>query len=443
MSILIIAIILLIYFSIKKPEYGLATYFVIRLCIPLSARFFFISFNTLSLVLLILLVIPTLIQRIINLSKIQKKFIKILGTLIGVLLLLCFLPTVVPLNFQLSKICQFIITELLPAVLVILLIRKQKEFEILCHAILWATLFTAIYGIFTFATQSNPLYLLFAVDESAVVDVSRLERAGISGYSTGIYNDAIFLSLISLLLFIFLFNKYFLPQKILGVTLILTLVDLFLTTKRSAFVCVIIFFLVLLYDPKYKKLIRKIFILGGAFAIMGIIFIPQLDGIRDMLLSSILFWDDNLQRELGTTGSSMEMRFNQFSNVFFLIKDYILQGMGYNFAEYYYTEIFDSEIYGLDPDYLGFESYILKIATSSGLIGLCIWGITFFHFYIIMQNRKSLKKYRYFQAFTITYLIAIIMTDSSGSLYLFLSFVALNAIYSRIYIDNTQLNFQQ
>ena len=198
MPILIIAIILLIYFSIKKPEYGLATYFVIRLCIPLSARFFFISFNTLSLVLLILLVIPTLIQRIFNLSKIQKNFIKILGSLMGVLLLLCFLPTVVPLNFQLSRIIQFTITELLPAILVILLIRKQKDFELLCHTILWATLFTAIYGIFTFITQSNPLFLLFAVDESVIVDVSRLERAGISGYSTGIYNDAIFLSLISL-----------------------------------------------------------------------------------------------------------------------------------------------------------------------------------------------------------------------------------------------------
>lgn len=111
----------------------------------------------------------------------------------------------------------------------------------------------------------------------------------------------------------------------------------------------------------------------------------------------------------------------QFANgLNYLGLERLLQGEGYNFPSYYYQYIFRRDLYGIDPRFFGFESFLLQTMMSSGLIGVVVWSIGLFKIYKTLCLRKSL----YDLAFFASYLLAIIMTDTSASFYLFFSLLS-------------------
>lgn len=434
MFLLVILIFILAVLTCYKTSLGLMIYFLIRLCVPISARVFGFSFNTCCFTIFTVLSIHVIFRDLKNISYREREFFRVTFVLVLGLFILCLFAPVVPLPFQYSNLLKFILTEFFPAYYIILFIRTKDDFVLLNKFILYAALFTACYGIFTFITKSNPFFEIMASEDILIRDYSLSERAGMAGQAVGIYNDSIFLSLVSLLFIVYLFGKDFLNNKILSLTLILTLIDLFLTTKRSAFFCLIPFILLLYWDRKYRKKVLKIVLiclLGGGICILCF---SQLKGFQDMILSTLFFWDDKLQSDLGVYGSSTEMRIDQFLNIIKIAKEYILQGLGYSFPSYYYTEIYDVEQYGLDPDFWGFESFILKTLVSSGLIGLLIWWWTFYRILHIMQSGVAYGN-KYFLAFMLSYLMAVVMTDTSGSMYLFFLFVVLNLQYIHFFTN--------
>lgn len=95
--LLVCFIVLLAYLTKKKPVYGIAFYFMIRMSIPVSARIFSFSFNTLCMFTLLILLAPKIHVYYISLKKHEKKSIRILLKLYGILLMLTFFPLEYPL----------------------------------------------------------------------------------------------------------------------------------------------------------------------------------------------------------------------------------------------------------------------------------------------------------------------------------------------------------
>ncbi len=419
----------------RKASYGLMTYFFIRLCIPTSTRLYDLSFNTCCFTLLLVLTLYRVIVNYIGLSREAKSIFKVYGILFAVLFLLCFAAHVVPLPFQLTHLVQFTYTEIIPAVYVVILIRSKRDFIEINKVILAAGVFSACYGIYTFLLKSNPLFTYFGADNMDIKDYSESMRFGITGRAVGIYNDKIFLSLVSLLLLIYYTGKSFLNKTILYVFLLLTMADMLLTLQRSSLLAVVLFVIVLFSGGRYRKYVIRSLVL--CVICVGVLFLPfhQLDGIRDMFVSSVFLWDDNLQSSMGVGGSSFAMRVAQLTNVIAYLKGQYLCGMGYSFTEYYYTIIFNRELYGMDTSFYGFESFVFKILIASGLIGLIAWGWTFYRLFRYMQGNLKISENRYFLAFFLSYVLAITITDTSGSTFLFFTFVSLNMMYRKYFIE--------
>lgn len=424
MVIVLVSLIIQIALSIKKASYGLMAYLAIRLCIPTAARIGSFSFNTIALMSLLVCTLPTLIKQYYCIDKIDKYYIRNILYLIVILYILTLFADFVPFSFQIKALLQMCGTELLPSIVLILLIKDQIDIKKCIIVVIYCSIFTSLYGIFTFITRSNPLYDLFKTEGNLFE--KEFSRAGIESMATGIYNDSIYLSLICLLLITFLYNKAsIIKNKYLWIfTILILIINLILTTKRSALIALIMFGGVLFLDKTQRKIIKKILVCG----ILGIIllsFLPQGEGIKDMFISVIFFWNDKVQDSLDMGGSSNDLRITQLLSVLALVKDHILQGMGYNFPGYYYTEIYDASIYGLDPDYMGFESFAFGVLSSSGIIGFIMWIRTFYIISKYIHYKNSSFKY-YSWAFVTSYLIAILMTDTSGSLYLFFILSVLN-----------------
>lgn len=441
MVILLLSLIIQIILSFKKASYGLMTYLAIRLCIPNTARVGNVSFNTTALILLLACTLPTLIKQYYKIEKIDKFYIRNILYLIIVLYVLTLFADFVPHSFQVKALVQMFSTELLPSILFIILIKDQIDLKKTITVIIYCSIFTSLYGIYTFITRNNPLYNLFNTDNN--VFENEFSRAGIESMAVGIYNDSIFLSLICLLLIIFLYNKASIANnKYLWAFAILVLtINLVLTTKRTGLIALIMFGTILFLDKRHRKVIKKIFI-GGSIALVLLSFLPQGEGIKKIFISVLFFWNDKVQDSLNIGGSSNDLRLAQLLSVLSLVKNNILQGMGYNFPQYYYTEIYDVSIYGLDPDFAGFESFAFRTLSSSGIIGFILWLKFFLSTYKFISNKKIIFKY-YSMAFVAAYLFAILMTDTSGSLYLFFILSILNSKFIQTSCSNpVRLNVQ-
>ena len=424
MAILLISLIFQIALSLKKCSFGLMAYLAIRLCIPNAARVGSLSFNTIALITLLICTMPTLVKQYHYIDRNDKYYIRQIIYLIGILYALTFFADYVPHIYQTKALVQMFGTELLPSLLFIMLIKDQLDLKKCVIVITLCSIFTSLYGIFTFATRSNPLFELFDTDGNMLDNET--SRAGIDSMAVGIYNDSIYMSLVCLLLIIFLYNKASLIKKnyLWLFSISVLIINLILTTKRSALLALFVFGVILFLDKQYRKNIKKILIFGiiGLFLIS---LLPQGEGIKNIFISVIFFWDDKIQNSLDMGGSTNDLRLMQLLSVLDLVKNNLLQGMGYNFPSYYYTEVYDASIYGLDPDFAGFESFIFKVLSSSGIIGLIIWLKTFYATKKYISYKSNTFNF-YTIAYVTSYLVAILMTDTSGSVFLFFILSVIN-----------------
>lgn len=420
---LVLSLFLLIICSFYRPVYGIMCYYVIRMIIPSAARVGSFSFNTISLGVLLLILLPHLVRTYKRSDEMAKGYIRAVSTIGGGLFVLTFFGAI-PLQFQWSALVQMLLTEIMPSVLLVLYLKNGKDYKMFCKVVCVMAIFTALYGIYTYITAYNPIYTMFnnSGEEGYILEDYATGRLGLEGIAVGIYNDKIALSLISLLLFTFLINKDFINRQLLVCALALTFVDMFLTTQRTALFCVIAFLIVAYFD-KRNKVVRKYFKWGVLLLIVLAVF-SNGNIIRDSFYSLIYLFNDQAQQRIGIGGSSTSMRMLQFANGFdYLGLEHLLQGEGYGFPSYYYQYIFRRDFFGLDPRFLGFESFLLKTLMESGLIGIFIWFAGLFKMYKGLYIEKDV----YNLAFFVSYFLAIVMTDTSASFYLFFFLFVLNS----------------
>lgn len=419
--LILLFIIIELLCSIRSASLGLAAYFSIRLCIPPYVRFAGLSCNTVLLLVFIMCVMIFHMKLFRNLPTLFKKYTKYVIGLFGGLCFVSFFSEYVPLEYQIKELIQFFVTEITPFLLIPLVIRKEREYKITLLMIAIASLFNVTYGMYTYVTNSNPLISYFGSSMQDVdPDIALFEegRFGLTSKAVGIYSDKIFMALVSLLIFIFFYGKTQINRRLQIIVLVLSAMSCFFTTQRAPLLCLIIFYVIASDKKKVKHYLSKYLLF---FIVFGSVMVslPQFKPVRDFAYSTLLLFDDKAQSDMSAGGSSVSMRVDQLMLVADVAGPYIMQGLGYGFSSYR-----KGTMLNLDGLY-GLESYAFQIIVNSGLIGMLFWMM---FFYKLVKSSIANSNYdrKYVLAFNIAYLLAILMTDTSGSFYLYMSFLALN-----------------
>lgn len=416
----------LFVFANKRPIYGLMYYFGIRMMIPYTARVFSLSFNSISLICLLLLLLPSFGKFYSSTDIIDKKYIRLVKNLFLMIFLLTIFSFVVPKFFQWACLFQTFFTEFLPSVILAAYLRKKEDYQLFCKLIAYFAALFSIYAIYTYIYSSNPIFELFNNSGRVNLDLTDYtsERMGLSNVAVGVYDDKIACSLICMLCCMFIYGAKCIKLKLRIISFCLCILALFLTTQRTGLLCFLLFVVINnLFNSKKTKN-RLFFVLLGLTICCGLFIKNQI--VYDLFSMIFSVFTDNSSNPNAVGGSSMEMRLMQLTSCLnYLDITSLLQGAGYGFAGYYYNYIWNIEIYGNDPRFLGFESYLFHIVMNSGIIGLACWGTFLKKLLILTRGYKS----EYYLSFGLCYVTAILMTDASASLYLFFFLLVMNYKY--------------
>ena len=210
MIILLFLFIILVALTVRKSHMGLGWYFVIRLVIPPSARLIGLSFNTICLATFVLLLLIYHYKEVVSKSVSLRVYTKQITFLFVGLTLLTIFADIVPWLFQIKALTQFFITEFVPSILVIMLVRGRAEMNSAIKLVACGALFNCAYGVLTFFIPSNPVFDKFtSLNAADLALVEREEgRFGLAAKAEGIYgklNGKIVLSLVSMLIFSFFY----------------------------------------------------------------------------------------------------------------------------------------------------------------------------------------------------------------------------------------------
>lgn len=420
---LVLLVVLLVWLTVKRPVWGIIWYYCIRMCIPFTARVFSFSFNTISLVILIVALYSTTRDNYRKCTIEEHTYMTLAKRLFVVSAILSCFAFVVPKNYQWSNLIQMFGTELIPSILIVIFLKKRRDYILFCKVIAITALFSSLYGIYTYSTSSNPIFDFFNTSTVESVDLVEYAtgRMGLSGIAVGVYDDKIAMQLVCLLLFMFIIGKKEIGKVLRYSSSFCCLVCLYLTTQRTGLLCVVLFGFILLFDEQHSKY-KKYVLVAFALCVLFLMFSDN-EKVDNAIYSILYLFDDNMQRNIGVEGSNSALRLMQFTNcIQYLGYSNILQGAGFGFTGYYYTEIWNKAWYGIDFRFYGFESFIFKILMNSGIIGLFFWGKFFYQ----IVHKLNLRKDLYFYNFSIVYLVAICMTDTSVSLYLFFMLFIVN-----------------
>lgn len=427
----------LIVFANKRPIYGLMYYFGIRMLIPYTARVFSFSFNTMAFICVLIFMLSSLRYTYRASSVIDKRYIHLVKFLFLSIFCLSILGTVVPYSFQWSGIFQLFVTEFLPSLMLAMYLKNKKDYITFCKWIaVFGTLFS-IYAIYTYIYSSNPIFDFFNTSSRISLDLDEYStgRMGLSGIAVGIYDDKIACSLICMLVCMFVFCTDCIVKYLRMVAFSSSFIALYLTTQRTGLLCLLLF-CVAYYLNKVRYSKNKLFF----FIVVGVAVLFVFSGnkfIDDLFSGIFSVFTDNSQSKNAVGGSNIEMRIAQLSNcIDYLNITSLLQGAGYGFAGYYYKYIWNIELYGNDSRFLGFESYLFQTLMNSGIIGVFCWGRFFRELFSLVRNDKT----NCCRLFGIFYVIAILMTDASASLYIFFFIFVMIYKYSSVYVacENNQ-----
>lgn len=436
-----IALIISILFvaTLTKPSYGIMVYLVIRLCIPMSVRFMGFSLNTLALGVFIIVTLGRIVH-MKNLASVQKRYVRTVLNYVLITILLAIISSitaVVPIDVQIKNILQYAFTELMPSVVLVLFLYDStiekslyidKTIYKVNYVILFCAFFSTSYAIYTFFSLSNPIYEILATSGVELDNInSDVSRGGmLEGTGVGILNNKISMSLTSLLFFTFFWGNKIIGRYSRILILILSAVSILLTSQRSAILCMLLFLTIELIRGNHMWKRFMFFATIVSFLYLAVFFFfNQFNQLSNVFVAVLFIWNDSLQSELGVGGSSMSMRYEQLLAVIDIVDVHILEGLGYGFHEYYYDVLKQGDSY-MAGKLLGFESILFHQYSNSGFIGI-VALLKLYYNTLRMQFSKDADSL-YYVIFTGSYFLAAIMTDISGTSYLYFLFIALMLI---------------
>lgn len=425
MIVLISALIILVHtiLSCKRLVYGLASFMAVRVLVPETMRSPIQSLSLNSLLIVILLLV-TIFAGKFSIWKIKKDM---LGK---ALLLFIFLPIIflpfsdyLDLGMQVRGWLQIFLTDIMPALLAICILKTVKDLDIIIKGIFFTMILSLCYGVYSFVSNSNP-WADYIKSYYATYDVSGVvnEQAEYTDLtrkttSTFVSTNCFGYYLTYMFAFMLLMKNKISKNKWV-LSLLLILVCMVFSTKRSPIVTLMF---ILTYLLRYRK--KLIFPIVIIFTILLILLftIPALENAKTFFMTAVFFWDDSYADSVDVHGSNMELRIRQVLYPFVEIKDNLLFGHGWGWCSVYLV-VHKS----IHPQLYGFETIFSTAICELGIMGIFLFVYLFLVAYRYIKNIRVDEKINYALLFVLSILVLYIAT---GAMYIYFFFILLVVLY--------------
>lgn len=374
--ILIITVVL----TFIKPIYGLASFIAVRILVPEVARTPGIDSLSLNSSIIGIIAIFVFAKKLkYSLKKtLTDKFSLVLLLFIAYNALVLPLSNYGSLAEQYNLLLKFFLTDILPIILCIIIIKDECDVNVIKRVFLFSTTICCLYGIVTYIAEFNPYVLVFSVfyqwrDAGDTVNQVLLDGRGYGTSGTFIHANGFgyFISMsIPLVAYFIYCNR---KDKLAIFTLVLLILNIFLCKKKSPIVSMSVFSLFLLLMA-HSKLKIKYYLEGLGVVLFLFILIetvPSLESIKNVIESSLQFWNDNVSQRSNVGGSSWELRIRQFTYPFVEISSNPIFGHGFGWCSWYLKE------YELHPILFGFETILATAVCECGIMGYFVYYFLF------------------------------------------------------------------
>lgn len=425
-TFLLLIIAIHLYFSVKKPLYGLCSLLAIKILIPDIARTPFVPLSINSFCSII-----TFASYFLYLLA-GKESVRYLKNPLVAFLLIYFLFSFVvfiltdytPKSTQINNLLQYWTLQLLPVIVAIGTIRTYNDLKLVLYIFIICFSICSLYGITCFIFRMPYPYNEWFGKFFSVARNADYERAvenvmgGIQGriIGTSTSDSWSFGMVITSVFMITYFIHTYLKNKYSLICCILCGIAVLFTVRRSPVLTFMAFFLFL--SILYYRNIGKIAIyatLGLLAGVVIIVVIPELSAFRHIVESSMFFWDDSVSASNGVSGSSVSLRIYQLNYTVSHIADSFLFGNGWGamYVKYH-------------PRMFGWESIVFTTLFQSGFLGLIMMVLLYYYFYrysIVNMENKGIAK-----AFVLASAIFAVFTDTIYPFYTYFGCVLLHKL---------------
>lgn len=313
------------------------------------------------------------------------------------------------------------------------IVEDKSDFQDLFEIVTAVILISCLYGIFEYFIQSNPLSLYeMSLNGDSSKITNNLYEINARGYRiNSIFEHCIgagitwaTYALFVLYGYIFYRNKIKIKSYHFIVST-LALICVFLTKMRSTFIFMVIGSLGLINVKRKRFYIIAIAVAISLFVVFSSGLVPE-EVIR--VINSLT--NSEIQSEM--SGSSLEMRIDQFSAAFEILKVNPIFGLGDKFQSVMKND--------LTKRLWGSESIWLMAITRKGIIGIIAVAIQFY--YMIIKIPKTCKCKSLFWlslAYCVTYTVTSIPGTVMCWFYFVFSFFAKNS-YKYKSLNNSRID---
>lgn len=426
-------IIIHLFLCYRNLAYGCAFMLFIHQVFPTVFRLGSMSVNTAMIAILAVFVVTRHYKR---LAKLPTRYTYILK---GLAFPLICLAVLAPLSFkiQFSSWIQFVITELLTGLLLLLSIRSLQDFKLVLYTLLGSYILIGSYGVLTYVWHINPIFTLFNLHYGELQmnytgTGEEIIRGALTGVASGNTSGPLPWGQSSLVV---LFAACFLPRGykngwLANCVIFLSAINCFLCGKRSVILPMLLvvgyyIFTRYLQSPKG----RLKFAMSICLAYLAISYFASSNEYMKNVQTSLFFWDDKLAEKNDVRGSSKDMRMDQFMYVHIMVQESPLCGLGFGYPSFYSSQK------GQHPVMLGFESIYFSIFVQSGFIGLVVWFLFFYRCHIYTKRAYSYS----LDGIMVhgTYLLSLLLTGLQSSLFIYVVYVCLMLKSKEIAVNNT------
>lgn len=419
-------ILIVVLLSIKRPSYGFGFFVAIRILVPEIVRTPGIESLSLNSSLILIVFTISILKNINLIKKIfTDKLSLVLLSFVSYALVTLPISDSSDLLGQFNILRQFAFTDILPVILAIVTINDKRDLQNIILIFLISTIICCLYGIYTFLIGSNPYVTAIQIyyhyrDMFSVLDVG--ENSVGRGYGTsGTFVHAngygYFISM-SIPLCLYLIQKGY-YKKITMWTFGLLLINMFLCKKRSPLVTMGAFFVLWMFFNREKNKFQKnLKILG--MIVLGIVIIevvPIFESIKNMVNTSLFFWNDNLLAKTDVGGSDMVLRVRQVFYPLVEVSNNIVFGHGFGWCGWYLGK------YELHPILFGFETILSTAVCEFGIMGYLVYCLLFYKSY--RYSHPFCDRKTNFQLLNILAVVILVIATGFNYFYFFALVVVL------------------
>ena len=406
----IIIFLLMIMFSLADLTYGVCIFLMVRILVPEDVRLPFVNIS-LNTGIIVVLFVMTIFQGFVKGERLKynKNFIRGVAVFCIYCVISLLLAEYSDLNSQIEYFLQFLITDILPCILALSILKSERNVLLVIKIYLITCLITTSYGIFSYFLRSNPYRLFWATNLTGTN----------ANYWYGNFTTSTFVSTNSFGYFIglsfplvaFLLNRGIF-KKYSKIVLVLLAVCSLMSKKRTTIVVLLCYAVLWFISGNIKKRLKYlVYSMPVIVVAFGLIFtIPSFESIKNVIITSAFFWNDSVYNSitLGNGGSNWALRLRQLVYPFIEIKENLIFGHGFGWCSWYLSRGV------IHPILFGFETLVAQAICEFGLVSFILYPLLFSGLYKF-ADVKSKNKY-----VLLFLIISIIQMLGTGAVYWYL-----------------------